>query len=382
MNDLAIDRIEVLTVGPPTQRLSWALEMPGQYMTGTVVRLTTAGGLVGFAGAANYSDFSHEGSVAEALRSIAPSLLGQSPLHREAIWQSMLSKTIPRAPQAQSLLDVALWDLVAKAADMPLWQLLGGARDRIAAYASTPLLADAEAYVDEVARLRAQGFGAIKFHCWCESGRDLAMVRRVHASGQAEGADLMLDVEQRYDATDALRVGRALGEMGYVWFEAPLDDYDLRGYQRLTRELDIDVVPAGNSVVDHRLVAFALGAGCWDRVRIDVMTCGGLTGALKVMALAEAHGTTVELQCWGYTLGQAANLALMLGQANCTYFEQPTPYEAFEYGAETVIRTGVDGCVHAPAGSGLGIETDWAAMERAALGRLEFTRGQTSASAT
>ena len=375
MNDLSIERIEVLTVGPPTQRLSWALEMPGQYMTGTVVRLTTAGGLIGFAGAANYSDFGHEGSVAEALRSVAPSLIGQSPLHREAIWRRMLSKTIPRAPQAQSLLDVALWDLAAKAAELPLWQMLGGARDRIPAYASTPLLADAEAYVDEVARLRAGGFRAVKFHCWCESGRDLAMVRRVHASGQAKGVDLMLDVEQRYDAADALRVGRALGEMGYVWFEAPLDDYDLRGYQRLTRELDVDVVPAGNSVVDHRLVAFALAAGCWDRARIDVMTCGGLTGALKVMALAESHGATVELQCWGYTLAQAANLALMLGQANSTYFEQPTPYEAFEYGTQTAIRTDADGHVHAPSGPGLGIETDWVAMERAALGRLEFGAG-------
>jgi L-alanine-DL-glutamate epimerase-like enolase superfamily enzyme len=373
MKDLQIDRVEIFTVGPPTQRLAWALDMPGQYMTATIVRISTRGGLVGVAGAVNYSDHQYESSVAETLRCLAPSLIGRSPLHREAIWHGMLSKTLIRAPQAQSVLDVALWDLAAKAAGLPLWQMLGGARDRILAYASTPLLGSADAYVEAVARLRQDGFRAIKFHCWCESGRDLAMVRQVRASGVDADLALMLDVEQRYDAPSALRVGRALGELGYVWFEAPLDDYDLQGYQRLTRELDVDIVPAGNSLVDHRLVAFGLQARCWDRARIDVMSCGGLTGALKVMGLASACGTTVELQCWGYTLNQAANLQLMLGQPNCTYFEQPLPYEAFEYGVETPIRTDADGYVHAPAGCGLGIEVNWADIERAALGRIDCT---------
>ncbi len=373
MKDLEIDRVEVFTVGPPTQRLAWALGMPDQYMTGTIVRVSTRGGLVGVAEASNYSDFEYESSVAETLRCMIPALIGRSPLQREAIWQAMLSKTLPRAPQAQSLLDVALWDLTAKAAGLPLWQLLGGARDRILSYASTPLLDSPDAYVDAVAELREQGFQAVKFHCWCESGRDLAMVRRVRASGHDAGVALMLDVEQRYETPDALRVGRELGELGYAWFEAPLDDYDLRGYQRLTRELAVDIVPAGNSVTDHRLVAFGLEAGCWDRVRIDVMTCGGFTGALKTMGLAAAHGTTVELQCWGYTLTQAANLHLMLGQPNCTYFEQPTPYEAFEHGAETVIRTDAQGFVHAPSGPGLGIELNWPEIERATLGRIDCT---------
>ncbi len=373
MKDLDIDRVEVFTVGPPTERLAWALDMPGQYMTGTFLRIFTRGGLIGVAGACNYSDYQYESSVAETLRCMIPALIGRSPLQREAIWHAMLSKTLPRAPQAQSLVDVALWDLTAKAAGLPLWQMLGGARDRILSYASTPLLDSADAYVDAVAELREQGFRAIKFHCWCESGRDLDMVRRVQASGNGADIALMLDVEQRYQMPDALRVGRAVGELGYTWFEAPLDDFDLRGYQRLSRELAVDIVPGGNSVTDHRLIAFGLEAGCWDRARIDVMACGGLTGALKTMALAAAHGTTVELQCWGYTLGQAANLHLMLGQPNCTFFEQPTPYEAFEYGAEAVIRTDAQGYVHAPPGDGLGIDMDWPAIERAALGRIGCT---------
>ena len=75
----------------------------------------------------------------------------------------------------------------------------------------------------------------------------------------------------------------------------------------------------------------------------------------------------VEIQSWGYTLTQAANLHVMLAHRNCGFFEQPVPYPAFEYGSLDVIRTDKEGYVHAPPGDGLGIRTDWAAMEKAAF---------------
>ncbi len=373
MRDMQIDRVEVVTLAPPVRRLAWAHDMQGQFMTGTLVRIFVRGGLSGVACAASYADFQYEVSVAEALRGIIPHLIGRDALAREAIWQELLSKTIPRAPQAQSLIDVALWDVAARAAGLPMWRMLGGCRSAIPAYGSTPLLASAEAYVEEVERLRSAGFRAVKFHCWCEPDRDLAMVRRVAASGAAEGLAVMLDVEQRYERQQALRVGRVLGELGYTWFEAPLDDYDLLGYQALTQALSVPIVPGGNAVVDHRLVAAALHLKCWSTVRIDVMNCGGLTPALKIMGIADAHGLRVELQCWGYTLHQAANLALMLGQSNSTYFEQPLPYEAFEFAAQQTIRADRAGMVHAPEGAGLGIELDWNAVAQATLARIDCT---------
>ena len=82
--------------------------------------------------------------------------MGRSPLEREALWYRLRTLNTPLVPQAHSLVDIALWDLAAKAADLPLWQMLGGARDQVPAYASTPLLADADAYIDYVAE-RARG---------------------------------------------------------------------------------------------------------------------------------------------------------------------------------------------------------------------------------
>ena len=115
------------------------------------------------------------------------------------------------------------------------------------------------------------------------------------------------------------------------------------------------------------MLAQAIKLDCWSALRVDATICGGITPLRKIMALAEAHGMTVEIQCWGYTLTQAANLHVMLAYRNCTYFEQPSPTRSFEYGSHDVIRTDGEGYVHAPPGDGLGIEVDWAAIEAASI---------------
>ena len=187
MRDLAIDRAEVWVVGPETERYAWALEMPDQFMCNTILKLTTAGGLEGIAGAAMCSSHAFDRSIAETLRYLLPEIMGRTALEREALWYRLRSLNTPLVPQAASLIDIALWDMAGKIAGLPLYQLLGGARDRVPAYASTPLLADAQAYVDYcVARLE-EGFTAVKFHCWCEPSRDVPMVETVHDAMAGRG---------------------------------------------------------------------------------------------------------------------------------------------------------------------------------------------------
>ena len=164
-------------------------------------------------------------------------------------------------PGAQAALDIALWDLVARRADVPLYQLLGGARTRLPAYASTPLLADARAYVEFVAEVYAQGFRAVKFHAWCEPDRDLEMLRAVHEAHGDKDIAFMHDAEQRYDHHAALRVARELDELGFAWLEAPLPDQDLDGYPDLRRRVGVPILPAGNTVLDIQQVGQALPCG-------------------------------------------------------------------------------------------------------------------------
>jgi L-alanine-DL-glutamate epimerase-like enolase superfamily enzyme len=371
MRELAIDRAQVWVVGPETERYAWALEMPDQFMSNTILKLTTAGGLEGVAGAAMCSSHAFDRSVAETLRYLLPEIMGRTALEREALWYRLRSLNTPLVPQAASLIDIALWDMAGRIAGLPLYKLLGGARDCVPAYASTPLLADAQAYVDYCAARLAEGFTAVKFHCWCEPSRDVPMVETVHRAIADRGLALMLDVEQRYTRDQALAAAQRLEPLGLTWFEAPLLDTDLAGYAELRRHTTIPILPAGNTVLDLAGVERGLAIGAWSAARVDVTIAGGITPARKIMALAEAHNTTCELQCWGYTLTQAANLHLMLGYANCRYFEQPAPYAAFEYGALDVIRPDDQGNVRVPDAPGLGIGIDWPAVEAATIHRLE-----------
>jgi L-alanine-DL-glutamate epimerase-like enolase superfamily enzyme len=369
-----IERAEVLVVGPDVERYTWAEGMSEQYMVNNVLRLITGDGLEGVSGAAMITSNGFDRSVGETLRNLLPDLMGQSPAEREAIWHGMRNLGTPQVPQAQSLIDIALWDMAARRAGLPLYQLLGGARHKILSYASTPLLADNQAYIDYIAERQAEGFKAVKFHSWCNPARDLplceAAARRFSGSGMA----FMLDVEQRYDLLGALKVGRRIGELGFQWFEAPLVDTDVEGYRELRRQTTVPIIAAGNTWLDLQQIGLAIRSGLWSAVRVDATICGGITPLRKIMALAETHGMTVEIQCWGYSLTQAANLHVMLAYPNCLYFEQPVPYASFEYGATDVIRTDKEGFVHAPPGAGLGIGIDWTAMEMASILKFEVKK--------
>jgi L-alanine-DL-glutamate epimerase-like enolase superfamily enzyme len=374
VSDLEIECVRVFAVGPDIPRYSWAWNMDEQFMTNTIVQVVTRGGLEGVSGAISFSEHGFSSAVAETLRRMAPDIIGANPLEREALWYRMRKLDFPLAPQAQSLIDIALWDLAAKHARLPLYQLLGGARSRIPSYASTPMMRDNQAYLDLVAELKAQGFRAIKFHCWCDIERDLDMARAVQARfGDDPELRFMLDVEMRYSREQALRAAQALEDLDFAWFEAPLIDSDLRGYRDLRRRVNIPIIPAGNWVLAPGLIEVAIEMGCWTSARIDVTVVGGFTPARQIMSLAAANGMNVEVQSWGYTLTQAANLHLMLAYTNCTYFEQAVPHAAYEYGALDVIRTDSSGHVAAPLGPGLGIRLDWDRIREATFHSYEIT---------
>lgn len=362
-----IARVEVSAVGPDVALQGWASDLPPQHATLTIVRVFDEDGVEGVGGTPSYSTGRFDLALLESLRLIVPRVLGEDPQLREGIWHRLQDLTLPVLPGAQAALDIALWDLVARRAGVPLYQLLGGARTRLPAYASTPLLADARAYVEFVAEVREQGFRAVKFHAWCEPDRDLEMLRSVHAAHGDAGIAFMHDAEQRYDHHSALRVGRELDALGFAWLEAPFPDQDLDGYAELRRRVGVPILPAGNTIVDIQQVGQALRLQPWDAVRFDVTIAGGFTPARKLAGLAEAWGLRVELQSWGYTLIQAANLHFGLAYEHTGYFEFPVPPDPYEYGVLNPFRVQPDGYVDAPTEPGLGVAVDWERMQAATL---------------
>jgi len=343
-------------------------------MTNTIVRVLTDEGVEGIAGVSNYTSFEFDRYTAETLRHLVPILIGKDPLKRETLWRNLWPRVFPLAPGALAVIDIALWDLLGKHAGLPLYQLLGGARDRILSYASTPLLEDVSAYLRCVEEMLEQGFRAVKFHAWCLPDKDLELCRAVRKQYPNEEVAFMHDAENNYDRASSLRVAQELEDLGFTWFEAPLPDYDLDGYRELNRRVRIPVLPSGNWIGDLSTFSAALQSKAWRVARTDATACGGITPARKAMILAETAGMNCEIMCWGNTLISSANLHLMLAFGNGTYYEQPIPYDSYEYGMKDVIRTQTDGYVYAPKKPGLGVEIDPEAIQTATLHSFDITK--------
>lgn len=367
MADPVIERVRVYTVGPNTKRWTWADDLPEQYVTNTMVRLFASDGTEGFAGAVSATSHMYDCAPAETLRSFVRTLIGRSAFEREAILADLDDKNVIIAPQMRSCIDVALWDLAGKQVGQPIYRMLGGARDKIMSYASTPMLGSPEEYVDYTGELIDMGFKAIKFHCWCVYEKDKALVEAVEKAHGTKGIKLMLDTEQRYDRREASAMAGLLEECGYEWFEAPLPDLDIEGYAELRRGTSVPVLCSGNYILEPSIMNMAVDKGAWSAIRCEPTFAGGITGVQKIFNLASARNMTVELQTWGYSTTQAAGLHLELGHPNALYFEQVVPYDDYEFACKTPIRTDEEGYVHAPRGNGLGIELDWDEIEECSV---------------
>src|ERR1022692_3463668 len=143
---------------------------------------------------------------------IRPLLIGEDPLNRELLWQRVrqMDRWWGFLPiYAHGPVDVALWDLGAKAAGLPLYRLLGAYRTKLPAYASSLILPTAEAFVQQALDYRAQGFRAYKIHPWGDPQRDVDAYRKLR-SALGDEMVLMSDPVAGYNQQQALRIGREL----------------------------------------------------------------------------------------------------------------------------------------------------------------------------
>ena len=176
-------------------------------------------------------------------REVAPDLIGEDPndigrLWTKLVWAGASVGRSGAATQAIAAIDVALWDLKAKRAGLPLAKLLGAHRDSVRCYDTSGgfLHEPIERVLDNAAARAARaGIGGIKIKVGHPSPAvDLARVRAVREH-LGDDVPLMVDANQQWDRPTAQRVGRALEEFGLVWIEEPLDAYDAEGHAALAR---------------------------------------------------------------------------------------------------------------------------------------------------
>ena len=229
-------------------------------------------------------------------KEVAEGLIGEDPndiarVYDKLLWAGASVGRSGVATQALAAIDVALWDLKAKRAGLPLAKLLGAHRDSVRTYNTSGgfLNASLEEVRDRATRSLEEGIGGIKIKVGLpDSAEDL---RRVAGVREHIGTDvpLMVDANQQWDRATALRMGRRLEEFDLVWIEEPLDAYDAEGHAQLAAALDTPIATGEMlaSVAEHvRLI----DARACDIIQPDCPRVGGITQFLRLAALADQRG--------------------------------------------------------------------------------------------
>lgn len=309
------------------------------------------------------------GAAVSTLKSF---FLGRDPLAREANARDFrdFDRRWNHAPvYAYGPFDNACWDIVGKWAGLPVHDLIGRAHDSLPVYASSMFLTGGvDAYVQQALEVKEAGFAAYKLHVPGPFTLDMKIHEAVRKA-VGDDFDLMSDPVATYTYAQAMRVGRHLEELGYLWLEEPVYDYDLNSLRRLARDLDIPIAgtetPAGGPFSTAEYIV----RDAVDIVRTDPSWRGGITGALKTAHLAEAHGLPCEVHTAIYHPLEFANAHVALSIPNTSFFEVLYPSDDFAHGLTTPLPIS-DGTLTASTEPGLGVDYDWDWIARTTVGVL------------
>lgn len=229
------------------------------------------------------------------LKEVAEVAIGQDPADIDRIYQSLMwaGASVGRsgvATQAVAALDVALWDLKARRADLPLAKLLGSYRDSCRVYNTSGgfLQASVEEIKEKASASLEAGIGGIKIKVGQPDWRtdlDRVAAMREHLGD----GPLMVDANQQWDRATARRMCRALEEHDLIWIEEPLDAWDAIGHADLSRTFDTPIATGEmlTSVPEHMAL---LDAGYRGIVQPDAPRIGGITPFLRFAMLAAHQG--------------------------------------------------------------------------------------------
>ena len=311
--------------------------------TSAWVRLWTDSGLYGLGEASpmGYGNASLE-IIASAF---TPLLLGTDPLDHRVLQDRLFHQHIKIGPEgalaaALAAVDIALWDLKGKLLGQPIYKLLGGAwRTELPFYAS--IGNNGVRSVDKVCRvveawLRLEPaqvkirFDADKTTRDADLAGDIAKARAVR---RLVGNDLPLafDANNGYSVQGAIRVGRVLEELGYVWFEEPVQHYHTDSFAKVAATLDI-AVAAGEQEYTLQGIKRLLEAGV-DIVQPDIVKTGGFTGLSDMAALARAYGVDFVPHQTQPSIGHMASLHFV---AALTHAHFPCEYNDYT-GIQNVV---------------------------------------------
>lgn len=297
--------------------------------------------------------------------------IGENPLLTERMWQLMWE--VDRIEELNlhllGVLDILCWDVKSQHAGMPIYQLLGGHDPKTPAYASTVTWPTLDEYEHHIKLCRDVGFTAFKLHAWGDVQRDIELSTKLR-EWVGPNADLMFDGSAGWDYVDALKVGEALQDLGFLWYEEPMREFYLGSYRKLADKLNIPILAAETSDGCHWNMATWIEDRALDMTRINAATKGGFTGSMKIAQTSESFGMRTQIHGMG-----RENAQLCAAISNNDYYEQLVINQEQIKGLEKLGDLAiVDGFLTVSDQPGLGFEIDVDQLDRSALVKCEITQ--------
>ncbi|MAG35516.1 MAG: hypothetical protein CL878_04625 [Dehalococcoidia bacterium] len=340
---------------------------PDQAQT-LLVRITTDDGIVGWGEA-------HSPPVPRVAKAViaelfTPLLLGRDPMAVEVLWDELYASMRLRGHgagfqlEALAGIDIALWDIIGKALDQPIYGLLGGPfRTRIPCYTGVPgdTLEERVTYAKDYV---AQGFTTLKTGVALGDFRTgLAEIATV-VEAVGEQATVLVDAHGVYDARTAIPAGRELERLGVGWLEDPLPPEDIDGYAALCAALDMPIA-SGETECTRWQFQEKLSRRAADIILPDICRAGGISEGRKIALVADLFNVP---WCAHVSMGSAVHLAAALHVAAATpnflICEYRGPLHPNPLG-DVLLREPIHyetGHLQVPDGPGLGITFDDAAL--------------------
>ncbi len=303
---------------------------------------------------------------------LAPKLIGRDADEIEAIWKDLFFLTHATAVGAITALalaaiDTALWDARCRRIGLPLWRAAGGAQRRVPVYSTEGgwLHLSADELVAQSLQARDDGFRGVKI----KVGRPHVSedVARLSAVREAlgPGFEIMTDANQGFTVAEAIRRARHFEPLDLAWFEEPLPAEDLGGHIRLAASTSLPIA-VGESIYSIQHFREYLQRDACSIVQADVARIGGITPWLKVAHLAESFNVPI---CPHFLIQLHVSLTAAVPNA---------PWVEWIPQLDDVTTSRIEvrgGYAIPPETPGLGIDWDWAEIERRAVARRDVGRG-------
>lgn len=318
------------------------------------------------------STFPAFGEEARGIKNlIYPFLVGRCPLEIQEILRILSSARF--LGFKLNYIEVALWDILGKYANLPIYKLFGGNNEKVIAYASTGEIRDAKKRCEDIKRLKEIGFRAVKIRFHRDNvEKDIEVIKEIRDKF-GNDITIMVDANQawkiygfapflEWDTKLAIYVASELEKLNVLWLEEPLDIYDFKGLSELRKATKIKI--AGGEM-NYGLSEFVtlIENRCYDILQPDAILGGGILNSIKVANLCEANYLEVCPHTWTNGIGLAANLQVIGAIKNCYFFEYPieepswTP-EKRDGILKEIFEIDKDGYIKVPQKPGLGIEID------------------------